>query len=99
MRLLLLASFMVTQRRCTLFIAASVIVGLFGLVASCSKVPLLAPTGATIKLIPEAASVSLNSQVTIVATVIENGVASSGSGSGASSTTSTGGTPVHNGTH
>ena len=101
MRLLLLASFMVAQRRRALIIVASVIAGLFGMVASCSKVPLLAPTGSVITLIPEANFVSLNSQVTIVATVIENGVATNGgSGSGTTTASRTGaGTPVQNGTH
>jgi Big-like domain-containing protein/PKD domain-containing protein len=91
---------MVTQRRRVLALA-SAIVGLVGLVVSCNKVPLLAPTGAKITLIPETSSVSLNSQATIVATVIENGTApSTGSGSGgATTTTSGGGTPVHDGTH
>jgi len=92
---------MLAQRRRALIIVASVILGLFGMVASCSKVPLLAPTGSVITLIPEATSVSLNSQVTIVATVIENGVATNGgSGSGTTTASRTGaGTPVQNGTH
>jgi adhesin/invasin len=69
------------------------------LVAACDKVPLLAPTGTVINLFPATTSVSLNSEVTIIATVIENGVASSGSGPGAGTTTRTGsGTPVQNGT-
>ena len=74
----------------------------FALVAACDKVPLLAPTGSVITLFPVTTTVSLNSQVDIIATVIENGVASggSGSGSGATTTTSTSGngTPVQNGT-
>ncbi len=91
---------MVAHRRRAAIVIGSVILGLFGLVASCSKVPLLAPTGTNIKLIPETTSASLNSQVTIVATLIENGSApSTGSGSGGTSTTTGGGTPVHNGTH
>jgi len=79
---------------------ASIVVGLFALVASCSKVPLLAPTGSVITLLPEATSVSLNSQSTIVATVIENGVATQGgNGSGTTTASRTGaGTPVQNGT-
>jgi adhesin/invasin len=71
------------------------------LVAACDKVPLLAPTGSVITLIPQATTVPLNSQITIVATVIENGVAAggTGSGSGTSSTSRSGnGTPVQNGT-
>jgi adhesin/invasin len=66
--------------------------------AACDKVPLLAPTGSVISLIPEANNVALNSQMAIVATVIENGVASSGSGSASSSSKSGAGTPVQNGT-
>jgi hypothetical protein len=42
------------------------------LVAACDKVPLLAPTGTTITIIPTATSVPNNSQMTIVATVIEH---------------------------
>ena len=67
------------------------------LVAACDKVPLLAPTGSVITLIPSALTVSLNSELTIVATVIENGVASGGSGTG-TTTRSGAGTPVQNGT-
>jgi adhesin/invasin len=67
------------------------------LVAACDKVPLLAPTGTTITLIPTSTSVPNNSQTTIVATVIEHGTASGSSGT-STSTTSTGGTPVQNGT-
>src|SRR5215831_1065721 len=92
MRLLLLAPFMVTHRRAMLF---ALLVPL-ALVAACDKVPLLAPTGSVITLIPQANAVALNSQIAITATVIENGTASSGSGT----TTSTkgAGTPVQNGT-
>src|SRR5215471_7340534 len=97
MRLLFLARFMVAHCRQAI-VLASVIVGLFALVASCSKMPLLAPTGTVITLLPEATSVSLNSQTTIVATVIENGVATGG-GSGTTTASRTGaGTPVQNGT-
>lgn len=67
------------------------------LAAACDKVPLLAPTGTTITIIPTATSVANNSQMTIIATVIEHGTASTGSGT-STSTTSTGGTPVQNGT-
>jgi hypothetical protein len=65
-------------------------------VVSCDKVPLLAPTGTVITLIPTSNSLSLNSQIDIIATVIENGAAA---GTGTGSTTSSGaGTPVQNGT-
>jgi hypothetical protein len=79
-----------------------VLVGLpLALVAACDKVPLLAPTGSVITLIPAATTVSLNSEVTIIATVIENGAAPAGTGSGSATTTTTrtgAGTPVQNGT-
>jgi adhesin/invasin len=69
------------------------------LLAACDKVPLLAPTGSVITLLPEVNNVPLNSSVTIVATVIENGVASSGTGPGGGTTSRAGnGTPVQNGT-
>jgi hypothetical protein len=70
------------------------------LVAACDKVPLLAPTGSVINLFPATTSVSLNSEVTIIATVIENGVAAGGSGSpsGGGTTRTGNGTPVQNGT-
>jgi len=67
------------------------------LILACDKVPLLAPTGSVINLlIPETSNVALNSEMTINATVIENGTASSGSGT--TTTRSGGGTPVQNGT-
>jgi len=65
------------------------------LTAACDKVPLLAPTGSVITLIPSALTVSLNSELTIVATVIENGTAAGGSGTSSSRGS---GTPVQNGT-
>jgi adhesin/invasin len=73
------------------------------LVAACDKVPLLAPTGSVITLLAATTTVSLNSEVTIVATVIENGAApagtGTGTGTGTTTTTRTGaGTPVQNGT-
>src|SRR5258706_684752 len=96
MRLLSLASHMVTQRASV--VSVLVLLALpFALVASCDKVPLLAPTGSVITLIVSSGTASLNSEVTIVATVIENGEASSGSGTGTSGRTGAG-TPVQNGT-
>jgi hypothetical protein len=89
---------MVTRRSTILGILAFVAVP-FALVAACDKVPLLAPTGTVISLIPVTTTVSLNSEVTIIATVIENGAATGGTGSGTTTTTRTGaGTPVQNGT-
>jgi hypothetical protein len=65
-------------------------------VVSCDKVPLLAPTGTVITLIPTSNTLSLNSQIDIIATVIENGAAA---GTGTGTTTRSGaGTPVQNGT-
>jgi adhesin/invasin len=87
---------MVTQRRVLLF---SLIALPFAVVYGCDKVPLLAPTGAAISLIPQATSVSLNSEITIVAVVMENGQQFGGSGSGGAVTGRVGaGTPVQNGT-
>lgn len=89
---------MVTHRRVMLLLLLLPM----ALVAACDKVPLLAPTGTVITLFPTTTTVPLNSEVTIVATVIENGVAAAGSGSTSGGTTSTSrtgnGTPVQNGT-
>lgn len=89
---------MVTQRRSVLALLALPL----ALVAACDKVPLLAPTGSVITLLPATTTVSLNSEVTIVATVIENGQAAPPAGSGTGGTTTTtrsgSGTPVQNGT-
>src|SRR5215211_5202098 len=80
---------------------------------SCDKVPLLAPTGSVITLFATAPTVPSNGSMEIVATVIEQGVASAttpstGAGTtpgtttpttGTTSSSTTGaGTPVHNGT-
>jgi Big-like domain-containing protein len=90
---------MVTQRRALLF---ALIVCPFAIAVGCDKVPLLAPTGAVISLLPATTTVSLNSEVTIIATVIENGqsISTTGTGSGVAGATSRSGagTPVQNGT-
>jgi hypothetical protein len=75
---------------------------------ACDKVPLLAPTGSVITLFATANTVPLNSEIEIVANVIENGVTSTGTGttgtngtpgtSTTSTTTAGAGTPVQNGT-
>jgi hypothetical protein len=71
----------------------------FALVTACDKVPLLAPTGSVITLLPVTNTVSLNSQIDIIATVIENGTTPGGTGSTGTSTSTAGaGTPVQNGT-
>ena len=69
----------------------------FALLGACDKVPLLAPTGSVITLLPVTTTVSLNSEVTIIATVIENGQAIGGSGTGTATRVGAG-TPVQNGT-
>src|SRR6266496_112581 len=97
MRLLSLASHMVAHRASRLALLALPL----ALVAACDKVPLLAPTGSVITLLATTTTVSLNSQVTIVATVIENGSAPAGTGTGTGTGTSSrsgAGTPVQNGT-
>ena len=88
---------MVTHRRPLLALLAASL----ALAAACDKVPLLAPTGSVITLFPVTTTVSLNSEVTIIATVIENGSAPAGTGAGSGTTTTTrtgAGTPVQNGT-
>jgi len=73
----------------------------FALISACDKVPLLAPTGSVITLLAGTNTVSLNSEITIIATVIENGTApAGGGGTGTTTTTSRAGagTPVQNGT-
>jgi hypothetical protein len=79
--------------------------------SACDKVPLLAPTGTVITLYATATTVPINGEVELIATAIENGVASTpttgtgGTGTttpttGTTTTTSTtgAGTPVQNGT-
>src|SRR4051794_32132910 len=100
MRVLSLAHFMLTRfRRDDIVLGAVVLLLCVAIplgVISCDKVPLLAPTGTVITLIPTSNTLTLNSQIDIVATVIENGAAA---GTGTGSTTSSGaGTPVQNGT-
>lgn len=70
-------------------------------VASCDKVPLLAPTGTVITLLTPNDTAPPNSSIDIIATAIENGQApSTGTGTGAGTTPgrSGAGTPVQNGT-
>src|SRR5438874_7064 len=100
MRVLSLAHFMLTRfRRDDIVLGAVVILLSLAIplgVISCDKVPLLAPTGTVITLIPTSNTLTLNSELDIVATVIENGAVA---GTGSGSTTSSGaGTPVQNGT-
>lgn len=65
------------------------------IVSSCDKVPLLAPTGTVINLFATANTVSLNTEMEIIATAIENG---SDAGSGTTAGSAAAGTPVQNGT-
>jgi adhesin/invasin len=86
---------MVTHRRIAVVIISFLVLPL-ALIAACDKVPLLAPTGTVITLLPATNTVSLNSEINIVATVIENGTAVGGTGPTVAR--SSGGTPVQNGT-
>jgi len=93
-----------TPGRSASTIAIIGILAFLSIAVACDKVPLLAPTGSVITLFPTATSVPLNGEITIVATVIENGVAAAapatGTGTGTTTTTTRpgAGTPVHNGT-
>ena len=73
--------------------------------AACDKVPLLAPTGTAISLFASSSTVPTNGEIEIIATLIEQGTATTGTGGtggtgGQTTTTSTrgAGTPVQNGT-
>jgi hypothetical protein len=103
---------MVTHMKRSFFgLAVLGLAAVLSLVLACDKVPLLAPSGSVITLFAAANTVPLNSDIEIVANVIENGVASSGTTTpttpgtttpgttGTTTTTSAGaGTPVQNGT-
>lgn len=67
---------------------------------SCAKVPLLAPSGTVINLTVGSATAGLNSNVSIIAVLIESGTQSStGTGTASTSSSTTGaGTPVQDGT-
>jgi hypothetical protein len=76
--------------------------------AACDKVPLLAPTGSVISLFASSNTVPLNSEIEVIANVIEQGVTTptsptTGTTGGTPTTTTTSttagaGTPVQNGT-
>ncbi len=72
-------------------------IGLLSLAAACDKVPLLAPTGSVITIIATSTTVAVNGETEIIATVIEQGTTSTGTGTSAT-TTPAAGTPVQNGT-
>src|SRR5688572_12361102 len=84
-------------RRLAITLALLTAVLALPLVSACDKMPLLAPTGTVITILPASLTVPANGEVEIVATVIERGTASTGTGTGATSTPAAG-TPVHNGT-
>lgn len=83
---------MVTQRCSPIAVGRLLALALLLVASACDKVPLLAPSGSVITLFPAASSVPLNGTIEIVATVIENGVAST------STTGTTGGTGTGTGT-
>src|SRR2546423_12772127 len=99
MRVLSLAHFMLTRfRRDDIVLGAVVILLSLAIplgVISCDKVPLLAPTGTVITLIPTSNTLTLNSELDIGATVIENG-AGAGTRSGMT-TRARGGGPLQDG--
>lgn len=87
-----------------LMLCAAAAVAVVSVMSACDRVPLLAPTGTVITIFPAGTSVPSNGEVEIVATVIENGVASTpgtggDTGNGTTTTSTAGsGTPVQNGT-
>jgi len=64
--------------------------------ASCEKVPLVAPAGTVITLVSATNVLPINGSTDLVAVLIENGTTGTGTGTGA--TTASSGTAVHNGT-
>jgi len=64
--------------------------------ASCEKVPLLAPAGTVITMVSTTNVLPINGATDVVAVLIENG--STGTGTGNNAATGSSGTPVHNGT-
>src|SRR5687768_17571877 len=79
MRVLSLSSLMVSTRfrrdRLAAGLSAVCALSFIALASACDKVPLLAPSGTVITLFPVSSTVALNSEVEIVATVIEQGTA------------------------
>lgn len=67
------------------------------LAASCQKVPLVAPSGTAITLVPTVEVLPLNGSTDIIAVLIEGGF-SGGDDDGSGTTTAGAGTAVHNGT-
>jgi len=98
-------------RRLFPFTAGLVAITILSCALACDKVPLLAPTGSVISLFATSSTIPLNSEVEIIANVIENGVAPTPStpttptngatpapSTPTSTTTAGAGTPVQNGT-
>jgi hypothetical protein len=100
-------------RRLFPFTAGLVAITILSCALACDKVPLLAPTGSVISLFASSSTIPLNSEIEIIANVIENGTPPSTStapttpgNTGAtpppsttiSTTTAGAGTPVQNGT-
>jgi adhesin/invasin len=71
-------------------------IGLSGLIAvSCQTLPLLAPSGSTLTLVPAANSLQVNGAIVITATVLQGAL---GTGTGTTTTPSGVGQPVHDDT-
>ena len=100
-----------SNRAVALAMAAGMVV--MTLASACDKMPLLAPSGTVITILPAATTIPLNGEIEIVATVIENGTTAAppstgtpgtGTGTQTPTTNTTGtsttgaGTPVQNGT-
>lgn len=66
--------------------------------ASCDKVPLLAPAGTVISMVSTTTVLPINGSTEVIAVLIENGTTGTGTGTGSGATTGSSGTPVHNGT-
>src|SRR5687767_13197735 len=75
MRVLSLASLMVTHCRPATALTLSLAMLVLSFAAACDKVPLLAPTGSVITLFASSTTVATNGEIEIIATVIENGTA------------------------
>src|ERR1039457_3624353 len=86
----------VTRARRAL-LALTAVAAVFPLSSGCNKVPLLAPSGTVINLFVSSTVLSLNSSTDITAVLIESGAASTGTGTGGT-TTPGAGIPVQNGT-
>ena len=94
------------MRRLSRLAAAVGSITILSFALACDKVPLLAPTGSVINLFASSSTIPLNSEIEIIANVIENGTASSSTpttpttpgGTTTTTTTAGAGTPVQNGT-